>query len=374
MIIFIILLQAIAVFLFATVTFDLVHYSLHLCLKSSNPLLRKLGGLHLPHHRFYNMHLQIDQDHQRANLRSHILLENAVQFAMIMLCLLWIDPIAVMIAGLFQIFLLLMIIYLRGQDPHHRSCEQLHCCSGGPYVTADYHALHHVYAQQYYSSYIKLLDYLLGTAHHLAHKHIVMTGASGALGSHMKRLLENEQAEVVSLKYGKDYTYNDYEKCIPALEQADILFLCHGSKHEDAQAANCDSYIQLIELYQKVRKPGLLPLEIWATGSEIECHPCFGIKKLYPYANAKRNYARYARRLYHDKNLQYRHLVHSAFTSRMGPGLMSSRFAAWMTLFMLKRGFRYVPVTYTGFAWLNYFRFIFPGRSSSPQGRGRESY
>jgi hypothetical protein len=52
-------------------------------------------------------------------------------------------------------------------------------------------------------------------------------------------------------------------------------------------------------------------------------------------------------------------LVHSAFISPMGPGLMTANFAAAYTLFLLKRGFRYVPVTYTGFAYLNYLRFVF---------------
>ena len=77
------------------------------------------------------------------------------------------------------------------------------------------------------------------------------------------------------------------------------------------------------------------------------------------YAASKRKFARHARTYFHDKNLHYRHLVHSAFISRMGPGLMTAGFAAKMTLFLIKRGFKYVPVTYTGFAFLNYFRFLF---------------
>ena len=115
----------------------------------------------------------------------------------------------------------------------------------------------------------------------------------------------------------------------------------------------------IIELFKKVRKASKEPLEVWAVGSEIECHPCFGINKIKVYANSKRNYAKYARQLYRDKEIQYRHLVHSAFISPMGPGLMTASFAAKMTLFFIKRGFKYVPVTYTGFAFLNYLRFVF---------------
>ena len=101
-----------------------------------------------------------------------------------------------------------------------------------------------------------------------------------------------------------------------------------------------------------------MPIEIWGVGSEIECHPCFGIKKIKVYAASKRNFARHARAYFHDRDIQYRHLVHSAFISPMGPGLMTANFAAAVTIFFLKRGFRYVPVTYTGFAFLNYFRFL----------------
>ncbi len=157
----------------------------------------------------------------------------------------------------------------------------------------------------------------------------------------------------------QDYEYGNYEKLIPALARADILFLCHGSKFHQAQAANCDSYVDLIELYKRVHKPGLLAPEVWATGSEIECHPCFGIKKIQVYAASKRNYAQHARTYFRADDIQYRHLVHSAFMSSMGPGLISANFAAKWTLFLLKRGFRYVPVSYTGFGYINYFRFLF---------------
>ena len=43
----------------------------------------------------------------------------------------------------------------------------------------------------------------------------------------------------------------------------------------------------------------------------------------------------------------------------MGPGLISGRVAArWAWLF-IARGFRYVPVSYTGIALVNYLKFLF---------------
>ncbi len=352
------LLQAVLLFLLATVVFDIVHLLLHLCLKSKRPWLKKIGSLHLSHHRFFNSKLSIANEYAKSNLVAHVIFENLTQLLVIVAGLLYFSPTVVIIAASFQLFLFLLVCINHGVDPHHQTFEKLPAYRGGWYVTAEYHALHHHYLSGYYSSYIKALDVLLGTAHHLANKNIVMTGANGALGSCLKKMLEQEGAHVTSFKYQVDYDYSNYTKLIPALKKADILLLCHGSKFHQAQQANCDSYVALIELYKKVHERELLPPEVWATGSEIECHPCFGIEKIKVYAASKRNYAKFARDYYRDPDLQYRHLVHSSFMSPMGPGLMTANFAAFATLFLIKRGFRYVPVTYTGFGILNYARFL----------------
>ncbi len=353
-----VLAEAAVLFLAATVMFDLVHMGLHRCMKSRHPFLRRLAAIHLPHHRFFSCHLKIHKEHTKANLFSHVMFENGVQCVFILLGFFFFSPMAVLLAVIFQAILFVTVYRMRGVDPHHQSYDHLPAYHGGIFVSAAYHALHHHYSSNYYSSYIKIVDFIFGTGHHLAKKNIVMTGASGALGSQMKKLLEQEGAKVTSFKFREDYDYDHYEKLIPALSKADILFLCHGSKVKLAQAANCDSYVKLIELYKQVRPHGLLPLEVWATGSEIECHPCFGIPSIKVYAASKRNFAKYAHVYYADPNLQYRHLVHSAFMSKMGPGLMSAKFAAFMSLFLIKRGCRYVPVSYTGIAFVNYFRFL----------------
>lgn len=351
--------QALFLFLSATVVFDLIHYLLHRCLQSKNALLRQLGVAHLHHHRFYTADLKINEKYTRSNLIFHVVAENATQLLIILSGLAVLPVTPVLLAAAMQMLIFSFVMIKRGIDLNHQSLTSVPAYRGGWYVTAPYHALHHHHMSCYFSSYIKIIDFIFGTGHYLAKKNIVMTGASGALGSQMKKLLEAENATVTTFKYGKDYEYGNYDQLIPALQKADILFLCHGSKFENAQQANCDSYVDLIHLYQKVHEPGLLPPEVWATGSEIECHPCFGIKKIQVYAASKRQYAKHARAFYRDESIQYRHLVHAAFMSTMGPGLMTASFAARATLFLLKRGCRYVPVTYTGFGLLNYFRFLF---------------
>ena len=363
---FILLLQAAVAFLFGTLLFDILHYFMHQWIKSKQFFLRKIGQWHGYHHRFFTKKLTIETKWYKQNLRYHVLLEYIVQLIGILFCGLFLPSIAIIAAILFSTCLLISVWQSQGKDWHHTAYTHLPAYQGGIFVTANYHALHHAYPNNFFSGYLKLFDFIFGTGLQLAGKRIVMTGSHGALGRQMKRLLEKEGANVIGLTFGVDYDYQHYDQLKPLLETADILFLCHGTKHENTQQANCDSFVKLIQLFKTRPKKTLLPLEVWAVGSEIECHPCFGIKKLWAYADSKRNYAKFARRYYHDQSIQYRHLVHSAFTSPMGPGLMSAHVAAWLSLFLLKRGFRYVPVTYTGFAFLNYIRFVFAKSSSVP--------
>ncbi len=359
MIIIQLFLQGIVAFLIGTLLYDIVHYLFHIFLRSKNKILKKIGGIHLSHHRFFPPNLKFNSKLTNMNLLHHVVVEYITQFIGTSLCFFFFSSLAVWLAILLESLIFLAVLHWKGIDPHHKSYANLPVNQGGMFVSSAYHALHHIYPTNFFSGYIKLLDYLLGTAQQLKNKRIALTGASGALGSNMKIVLEKEGAIVIPIKFGIDYDDQHYDKLNNILSKIDILFLCHGSKYENTQQANCDSFIRIIELFKSVKKPGLIPIEIWAVGSEIECHPCFGIKSLYAYAKSKRNFAQYARGYFHDAHIHYKHIVHSAFTSRMGPGLMSARFAARATLFLIKRGFKYVPVSYTGFAFLNYFIFIY---------------
>jgi hypothetical protein len=210
-------------------------------------------------------------------------------------------------------------------------------------------------------SYVTLLDRLMGTACQIKGRRFAVTGSSGSFGSAMKDLLERAGAEVMPLRFGVDFTYDDYSGADRVLEAADILVLAHGAKGELAMQANCDSFLALIARFRELTRQRQFPVEVWAVGSEIECHPAFGNPELQSYARSKRAYARAAAPLMRDKELLYRHIVPSAFRSRMGPGLISGRTAAAVALFLIRRGFRYVPVTYTGIAFLNFPLFVAHG-------------
>ncbi|HTQ00283.1 MAG TPA: hypothetical protein VMN56_13225 [Casimicrobiaceae bacterium] len=188
-------------------------------------------------------------------------------------------------------------------------------------------------------------------------RRFLVTGARGAFGRELTNALQAAGASVATARFGEDWTYGDYGFFSRArLAPIDVLVLSHGAKGAQAMAANCTSFVEIAERYRHARGETSQPAEIWGLGSEIELHPAFGATAR-GYLESKRAYARYAARLYGDDGVTYRHIVPAAFRSGMGPGPISARTAVRIALFFLARDWKYVPVTYTGMAWLNYLRF-----------------
>jgi hypothetical protein len=355
------MLQAGALFVVATFVFDSIHYALHQCLRSRHRWLRRLARPHLAHHIFFDRRLRYHDAALVPNLLHHVLPEYLTQMAVCALAFALLDARAVgLVMGGFTV-LSGAAMLLRGKDLYHRPCPRVPVAHGTVLVGPHYHALHHVYPDSYISSYTTLFDRLMGTTCQIQGRRVALTGASGAFGSALKDLLEGAGAVVVPLKYGVDYTEEDYSGADGALEGADILVLAHGAKGERAMAANCDSFLALIDRFKVHSRDRQVPGEVWAVGSEIECHPAFGIPELQSYARSKRAFARQAARLMQDREILYRHIVPSAFRSPMGPGLLSARTAAAIAFWLIRRGFRYVPVTYTGIAFVNYIPFCVRG-------------
>lgn len=367
------LLQAGALFVVATFVFDAIHFVLHRCLDSRHRWLRRLARPHLAHHVFFDRRLQYHDEAMVPNLLHHILPEYATQMAVCALAFAVMDRAAVGLVMASFTVLSGSALILRGKDLYHQPLPRVPVAHGTLLVRPQYHALHHVHPDSYISSYTTLFDRVMGTACQIRGRRVALTGASGSFGSALKVLLERAGAVVVPLKYGVDYTDEDHSGADAALADADILVLAHGAKGERAMQANCNSFLSLIERYKAHARPRQVPGEVWAVGSEIECHPAFGIPELRSYARSKRAYARHAARLMQDRDILYRHIVPSAFRSRMGPGLMSGRTAAAIAFWLIRRGFRYVPVTYTGIAFLNFVPFCFRGLIADFQGPRRRS-
>ena len=356
-----VLLISAGLFVVATFVFDAVHFSLHLCLKSRYRWLRNLGRPHQAHHVFFDRQLRYHEVAAVPNLLHHVVPEYATQIVVCALAFATLEPLPVIVVMLAFTALFASVMILQGKDPHHIPYRTIPVARETLFVRAPYHVMHHVYPDSYLSSYTTLFDGVMGTACQIAGRRVAVTGASGSFGSAMIHLLECAGASVVPLKFGVDWTYEDYSGADAVLASADVLVLAHGARGDQAMQANCESFLALIERFKRLSRYRQVPAEVWALGSEIECHPTFGNTGLLLYAQSKRDFARAAAGFLRDQEILYRHIVPSAFRSGMGGGLMSGRTAATIAFWLIRRGFRYVPVTYTGLAFLNFIPLFLRG-------------
>src|SRR5262245_52303328 len=362
--------QTLALVVIASLFFDVVHYILHRFAESRIRLFRALGALHETHHQFFDRQLRFDEGLSRRNLREHVTPEFLTRTVVVLPCAFFCSPLAVGLVVLIHLIQFVSVILLKGRDANHVAFDTLTAPGSSVMVGPRYHALHHLYPDAYYGSVVPFFDKVFGTALSLRDRRVALSGATGAFGSALKLLLEKAGARVIPLKYGVDYAYGDYARLDGALGQADILILAHGSKKDFAMQANCDSFVAITERFLSLHRHRRFPVEVWALGSEIEFHPAWGNADLQIYLESKRAFAKHAYAYYRDDRFIYRHICPAAFNSRMGWAPLSAKAAAAMAMFLLRRGFRYVPVTYTGVALLNYFKFLFarvPAPGSEPQ-------
>jgi sterol desaturase/sphingolipid hydroxylase (fatty acid hydroxylase superfamily) len=355
-----------------TVVFDLAHYLLHRWSHSQWRILRGIAYMHQVHHYFYSRSLKYQEKYRWLNVALELPLELACQAAGTAAAWwvldratpdgsFWGTHAQLYTVLAFSAVRTMVVMWMEGEDSNHIAYNGV-VPKDPAFVTVgpEYHALHHVYPDRYYSSAVRIFDWTAGTAYSLTGKRITVTGGSGAFGSAMIKTLQAENPRSIqTLKYGRDWTHDSFDKAIPALEQTDILILAHGAKGSDAMAANCTSSVSLIDLFLSRRVPchsssKTLP-EVWYVGSEIEIHPAFGAVE---YAQSKRAFLPHAKALYNDERLVYRHIVPAAFESPMGKAIVSADWAAQTAMWWIRRGARYVPVTYTGLAYLNYFKFV----------------
>jgi hypothetical protein len=365
--------------------FDIVHHMLHRCTNSSHPLFQRLARIHRFHHLYYNRHMKFDKKYLRQNIFQALPLELAIQ--MIGSCFGYLIAVLVMfedqtritqshlwcLLGI-QVSKTLVVILTSGRDSNHLTYDSAPKDPNWIFVGPEFHALHHVYPDRYIGSYIKLFDWIWGTAYTFRGKQFVITGASGAYGEAMVKELEREGVQrIAKLKFGTDWDHHNFEKAIPFLFACDVLILAHGSKGQDAVESNLQSSLRFVHLFKqqrRLKKPNLTLPEVWYVGSEMEFHPCWGNADLQRYSESKRKFLPYARSLFDDPDILYRHIVPSSFQPSMGSAIFSGKWAAKFTMWWIRRGARYIPVTYTGIAYLNYLKFMYwvPYR----QGKNRE--
>jgi len=358
-------IQAAVVFIVSTALFDALHWQLHRWEKSSVPLLRTFSSWHWVHHKFLGLDMQINPAYVRQNIWFHVVPEYATSMLGTLAFLLifpW-PPVALVAVG--RTVMLVLTLREEGLDYNHMSMDRVGGQQGLLWVDNNYHAMHHLYPHNFFSSFANAFDLIFGTTCQIEGRRFLVTGATGAFGSAMVEKLERLGAEVETAKSGVDFSAGNYAGMDEKLRRADVLVLAHGAKTEDCWNANCHSFTGLIDRFVEIGKDRLVPPEVWALGSEVEFHGDMGMDELKPYSASKRAFAARARDYYRSNALIYRHIVPSAFTSAMGKGAMSAGTAVNMALFFIRRGFSYVPVTLTGLAFLNYFRFRYYGKADA---------
>ncbi|KAL4928147.1 uncharacterized protein BDV17DRAFT_291895 [Aspergillus undulatus] len=384
------ILSTIYFYISGTLFFDLVHYALHQWSRSQWRFLRFLSRCHSYHHLYYPSSLQFNPRYARQNALIALPLELACQLLGSILAYI---PLA-QILNLKQampttnlapapapyntippLLLTLTLSTLRstfviaanGRDSNHLALSSIPKDKSWVTVGPEYHALHHVHPDRYMGSLVRVFDWIMGTSYSLRGKKVVMTGGEGALGRALERRFVGEGAKCITkLKFGVDWENGDFKRAGDAFAHmdADILVLAHGTKGLDAMRSNCISSVKLIEsfLHQKSKakakaKTKTLP-EIWYIGSEAELHPSWGNLEMARYSASKRAFLPYARALYASDAVVYRHIVPAAFDSPMGRAIVSADWAAACAMWWIRRGAWYIPVTYTGIAFLNFFKFL----------------
>ncbi len=358
-------LQAALVFILSTALFDALHWLLHKWEGSRSPLLRRLSSWHWVHHKFLGLDMQINPAYARANIWFHIVPEYLTSMAGTVLFLLVFPWPPIVAVAIIRTLMLGKTLHEEGLDYNHMAMDRLGGQQGLLWVDNNYHAMHHVYPHNFFSSFANVFDLIAGTACQIRGRRFLITGASGAFGSAMADKLTRLGGVVETAKSGVDFKAGDYSLLAEKLARADVLILSHGAKSTDCWNANYVTFRDLCEQFARTGQSRLTPPEVWALGSEVEFHGDMGMAELKDYAASKRAFARKALDYYHSDALIYRHIVPSSFTSAMGKGAMSAGTAASIALFFIRRGFRYVPVTLTGLAVLNFFRFRFGQKRAS---------
>lgn len=352
-------LQAALVFVVSTALFDALHWTLHKWERSRIPLLRTFSSWHWVHHKFLGLDMQVNPAYARANIWFHILPEYLTSMAGTLIFLVvfpW-PPIALVAAV--RTVMLVMTLREEGVDYNHMSMDRVGGQQNLLWVGNDYHAMHHVYPHNFFSSFANVFDLIAGTTCQIEGRRFLVTGASGAFGAAMVAKLRALGGIVDTAKSGVDFSAGNYDTMREKLQNADVLVLSHGAKTDDCWNANYVTARDLTDIFVEIGKGRLAPPEVWGLGSEVEFHGDMGMDELKDYSASKRAFAARALDYYRSNELIYRHIVPSSFTSAMGKGAMSAETAVNIALFFIKRGFRYVPVTLTGLAVLNYFRFRF---------------
>lgn len=303
------------------VFFDVVHWLLHVMLRSRFTVLRALAWPHAVHHRWIDRELRVNWELQRANVACHIVPEFLTQLVFTGAMALIFPLPAIGVVLLLQCAAFAYVLSCRGLDPNHREVDWLDAHRPHWMPFPAYHALHHVHPDAYYSAYTKLVDWMVGAGLPLPELRCVVRGPDGAFARAFADALLS--AGVASLDTGPD----------ARAEGADVLVLLDPD----------EDVIGRVEALASATRRERLPPEVWALREAAD-------------DAVSRHYQC-------DVRVHYRVLSVPDARS-LGPE--AARTAAERTLFWLRRGMHFVPSEGGFEAFRAWRRF----RSSEPQRPG----
>ncbi len=238
-------LAVVLLFLASTVFFDLVHWALHRMLTSRFGLLRVLAWPHAIHHRWIDRGLRVNWQYQRANVWCHLVLEYTTHLAFTGALLVVLPTgIAVGLASM-QTAVFLLLLRDGGLDLNHRPQPVVEVAPSTVFCPIAYHAMHHAFPDAYFSSYVKLVDVVLGTALDLKSLRIGLAGRETAFARGLRAPLRAAGAvDIVELDSARGISCAD----------VDVLVLCSF----DADLAS------EVEAYLRSSGERQLPPEVWA--------------------------------------------------------------------------------------------------------------
>lgn len=319
---------AILAFLASTLVFDVVHWLLHRFAESRRPMLRRLGDLHLTHHRFLDRNLCVHPEEIANNLRRHVVPEYLTQLATSAALLFVLPTPPVLLCAAMQTGLFLWILRERGMDVNHRGFDVLPAYRPHYFCLPEYHALHHVHPQCHYSSWIKTLDHALGTGAQIRGRQVLLTGGGHAFAEALARRLEVAGAELEVVRDG-GAAWLARQGTAARLRALDVLILTHG-----LGGAPASDYVRWIERFCAASAGRKLPAEVWATGSTRELDD-----------DAGGGFLRHARAYLHDPRVIYRQLLlpdERSVASALD--LNAARLLARRALRGARRGQSYIPL------------------------------
>jgi len=226
--------------------FDVVHWVLHLMLRSRFGWLRGLARPHAVHHEWIDRALVTHWELQSANVWCHIVPEYLTQLAFTGFVALVLPlPFVAVLAGL-QTAVFAGMLYYRGRDVNHRPAARIDAHPPGWLTPPSYHALHHVWPDAYFSAYTKLIDRVVGGGAQIAQRRFGWLGPDSMLGAALRDEVERSGGLVVS----------DPQ----VLGDLDVLVLLDPAAPLDAP----------VEAFIRETRDRQLPPEVWALRTSAE--------------------------------------------------------------------------------------------------------